>query len=55
MDNGLVGDRLGSNVYKKRAALQGRGKRGGARTVVLYKAGNVALFIEGYAKNDKAD
>jgi hypothetical protein len=55
MDTGLLGDRLGSNVFKKRVALQGRGKRGGARTIVLYKAKDVALFIEGYAKNDKAD
>lgn len=55
MERGLTGDSLGSYIFKKRVALAGRGKRGGARTIVIFKQGDVALFVYGYAKNDKAD
>lgn len=43
--------KLGGNIYKKRVALQGRGKRGGARTIVAFKLGDKAFFVYGYAKN----
>lgn len=52
MERGLLGDRLGSHVYKKRLAVHGRGKRGGGRVIVLYRAGDVALFLHGYMKNE---
>lgn len=55
MDKGLLGDRLGAHVYKKRMGIDGRGKCGGARTVVLYKAGDVVLFLYGYLKNEVDD
>lgn len=55
MDEGLVGSSLGSNVYKKRVALPGRGKRGGARTILFFKKDDIAVFIYGYSKNDKDD
>jgi hypothetical protein len=55
MDKGLLGDRLGSHVYKKRLRVAGRGKRGGARTIVLYRAGDVVLFLYGYLKNENDD
>lgn len=34
MENGLIDADLGGHVYKKRVALQGRGKRSGARTLL---------------------
>ena len=37
MSRGLLGDRLGANIYKKRIKVDGRGKRGGGRVVVLFK------------------
>lgn len=52
MERGLLGDRLGSNVYEKRLGVHGRGKRGGGRVVVLYRVGDVALFLHGYMKNE---
>ena len=55
MDMGLLGDRLGAHVYKKRLRVPGRGKRGGARTIVLYRAGDVTLFMYGYLKNENDD
>lgn len=55
MEGGLVEANLGGNVYKKRVALQGRGKRGGARTLVAYKREDKTFFIYGFAKNRQAN
>jgi hypothetical protein len=55
MNRGLLGDRLGAHIYKKRIKVEGRGKRGGARAIVLYKDKDVTLFLYGYLKNDQAD
>ncbi len=55
MSQGLLGDRLGAHIYKKRIKVEGRGKRGGARAIVLYKDKDVTLFLYGYLKNDQAD
>ena len=55
MSRGLLGDRLGAHIYKKRIKVEGRGKRGGARAIVLYKDKDVTLFLYGYLKNDQAD
>ncbi len=52
MDRGLLGDRLGAHVYKKRLGVDGRGKRGGGRAVLLYRSEDVALFLHGYLKNE---
>jgi hypothetical protein len=52
MERGLVDANLGDCVYKKRVALSGQGKRGGARTLLAYKAGNKAFFIFGFAKSE---
>jgi len=54
MKNGLYDANLGGGVYKKRIPLCGRGKRGGARTIVAFKLNNKAIFIYGYAKNERA-
>ena len=37
MERGLLGDRLGANIYKKRISIKGRGKSGGARTLLVFK------------------
>ncbi len=54
IEQGLV-DALGGHVYKKRVALPGRGKRGGARTLVAFKRGQATFFIYGYSKNERAN
>ena len=53
MEAGLIDADLGGGVYKKRIALPGRGKRGGARTIIAYRTNQVAFFIFGYSKNKK--
>lgn len=55
MAKGLVDANLGANVVKKRVALPGRGKRGGARTLVAFRATQRAFFVYGFAKNDRAN
>jgi hypothetical protein len=42
---------LGGGVYKQRVARQGRGKRGGYRTIVLFRQGERAFFVYGFAKS----
>lgn len=55
MDNGLIDADLGGHVYKKRIAIAGRGKSGGVRTLLVYKAGATVYFIYGFAKNARAN
>lgn len=55
MSRGLLGDRLGANIYKKRIKIDGRGKRGGGRVIVLFKDKDVTLFLYGYLKNEQGN
>jgi hypothetical protein len=53
MSDGLIDADLGGRVYKKRVPLPGRGKRGGARTLVGADLGDRWFFLFGFEKNDK--
>lgn len=55
MFNGLIDADLGGQVVKKRVALSGRGKRGGARTIVATKFAGRWFFLFGFGKNEKAN
>lgn len=55
MEQGLIDAQLGGDVVKKRVALPGRGKRGGARTLVAFRRRDRAFFIFGFAKNERAN
>src|SRR4030067_1478551 len=55
MMQGLIDADLGGGVVKKRVGLAGRGKRGGARTLVATNKGNRWFFIYGFEKNDRAN
>ena len=46
---------MGGNVYKKRVALPGRGKRGSTRTLVAFRSGDRAIFVRGFAKNERTN
>jgi len=50
---GLVDAQLGDCLYKKRIGVAGRGKSGGIRAILIYKDGDLAVFLHGYAKNEK--
>lgn len=55
MAQGLIDADLGGGVVKKRVGLPGRGKRGGARTLVATNKGNRWFFLFGFEKNDRAN
>ena len=55
MAQGLIDADLGGGVVKKRIGLAGRGKRGGARTLVATNRGNRWFFLYGFEKNDRAN
>lgn len=55
MSQGLMDADLGGGVIKKRVGLAGRGKRGGARTLVATNKGSRWFFVFGFEKNDRAN
>jgi hypothetical protein len=55
MAQGLIDADLGGGIVKKRVGLAGRGKRGGARTLVSTNKGNRWFFVYGFEKNDRAN
>jgi hypothetical protein len=44
---------LGVYLYKKRVRFEGQGKSGSGRTIICYKKEDRAIFIHGFAKNEK--
>ncbi len=44
---------LGGHLYKKRVRFVGKGKSGSGRTIVCFKKGDRAIFVHGFAKNEK--
>ncbi len=55
MERGLIAANLGGHVYKKRVALQSRGKSGGVRTIIAYRVEDKVFFMYGFAKNTRAN
>ena len=55
MAAGLIDADLGGFVVKKRVGLAGRGKRGGARTLVATNKGSRWFFIFGFEKNERVN
>lgn len=53
MTEGLIDAELGGGVVKKRIGIAGRGKRGGARTLVATNKASRWFFIYGFEKNDR--
>jgi len=52
-EQGLFDASLGQHLYKKRIPLSGKGKRGGARTILFYQEKQKMIFCFGFAKNVK--
>lgn len=50
---GLVDADLGGGVLKQRIARAGGGRSGGFRTIILFRAGDLAFFVHGFAKNER--
>ena len=54
MAAGLIDADLGGGVYKKRVAMPGRGKSGGARVLIGTNLGSRWFFMYGFRKNERA-
>mgnify|MGYP002788199085 CR=1 FL=1 len=55
VERGLIDADLGGGVIKKRIARAGQGKSGGFRTMLVYRQGERAFFVHGFAKRDRAN
>jgi hypothetical protein len=55
MSAGLIDADLGGGIVKKRVAMGGRGKSGGARTLVATNRGSRWFFVFGFEKNERAN
>lgn len=44
---------LGGGLIKQRVARQGQGRSGGYRRIVAYRVKSRAVFLYGFAKNDR--
>lgn len=53
MARGLIDADLGGHVVKKRVAIPGQGKRGGARTLVATRLADRWFFVYGFRKNER--
>lgn len=47
---GAIDADLGGSVIKQRIARPGQGKSGGYRTIIVFKKGERAFFVYGFAK-----
>ena len=52
---GLIDADLGGGVIKQRIARKGGGRSGGFRTIVLFRRGELAFFVYGFAKSERAN
>lgn len=55
MSEGLIDADLGGGLVKKRIGLSGRGKSGGARTIVATNKGDRWFFLYGFEKTEKSN
>src|SRR5260370_35523209 len=55
VERGLIDADLGGSVIKQRIARLGKGKSGGFRAMILYKRATRAVFVGGFAKNERAN
>jgi hypothetical protein len=52
-ERGSVDADLGCGVIKQRVAREGQGRSRGYRLLIAYRAGDRAVFIYGFAKNER--
>jgi len=52
-EKGQVDADLGGGVIKQRIARAGQGKSGGYRTIVVFRRGDRAVFMYGFAKSER--
>lgn len=55
MEDGLIDADLGGHVFKKRAPIEGQGKSGSLRTILVFSVGRKAFFVYGFPKNVRSN
>jgi hypothetical protein len=53
IERGLIDADLGSNLFKQRVALPGRGKRGSTRTLLATRLVGTLYFLFGFEKRER--
>ena len=53
--NGVFEANLGGHIIKKRIRFPNKGKRGSGRVILCYKHADRAIYIHGFAKNEKSN
>ena len=51
-NEGLIAGDLGSGVMKQRIARRNEGRSRGFRSIILFRRGDSAVFVYGFAKSD---
>ena len=54
-EKGQIDANLGGGGVKQRIARPGQGRSGGYRTIILFRRGDRAVFIYGFAKSARAN
>lgn len=52
-ERGIIDADLGAGLIKQRVARQGQGRSGGYRMIVAYRVQDRAVFLYGFAKNER--
>jgi hypothetical protein len=52
-EKGLIDADYGDGLIKQRIARQGEGKSGGYRSIILFRRGERAFFVYGFAKSNQ--
>lgn len=55
VENGSFEASLGGKIIKKRIRFAGQGKSKSGRTIICYQKDMMAIFIHGFAKNEKSN
>ena len=53
VEKGLIEANLGGGVVKQRIARAQEGKSGGYRSIILFRSGDNAFFVYGFAKSER--
>ena len=52
-ERGIIDANLGGGLIKQRVARQGQGRSGGHRLILAYRTQDRAVFLFGFAKNER--
>jgi len=54
-ERGIIDADLGGGVIKQRVPRVGQGRSGGYRMLIAYRSGDRAVFLYGFAKNERGN